>query len=93
MKILFPLALLALPFLSTPVEAGIRYPNLAGGEYCDLRKAGVDHDQSLEIAVEAGYDYDFVDTQVTYGGDVVSLGSLKMADYINTMCPQYFRNR
>ena len=90
MKILFSLALVAFPFLSVPAQADIRYPNLAGSEYCSLRSAGVSHDEALTLAVEEGYDYDYVDAKVTVGGNRVSRNSVKMAQYINTMCPELF---
>ena len=73
--------------------ADIRWPNLAGKEYCSLRRMGVSHQSSLRAAIIEGSDHDYQSPNlVLEDGTVVSAGSTKMANYILTVCPSLFPN-
>ena len=91
MKTLFALLLLA-P-IATPAVADIRWPNLAGAEYCSMRENGVSHDSALETAIRENWDSDYTSPTITLeDGRVTDKDSYDMADYINVMCPELFGN-
>ena len=86
MKLFFAMTSIAL--MATPAHAGLRWPSLAGSEYCELRSAGVDHDSAMQAAIDKGVDPDFDDRLVTIDGEYFSIGSVKMLLHIKNSCRQ-----
>ena len=83
------IALLALlPLAIGPAQADIRYPNTAGSKFCELRRQGVNIDDAMRVAVEAGWDSTYTArTLIREDGSTVDEDVLEMSSYIQTMCP------
>lgn len=83
------IALLAIiPLAAGAAQADIRYPNLAGDKFCELRARGVSVDDALESAIDYGWDSTYTSRTLTRDdGTTIDEDVLEMSSYIGTMCP------
>ena len=97
MKLFTTIAAAAVTLTSFAIEpanaGGIRWPSLAGAEFCSLRRIGADFDSAIKGAMADGYDPNWTETvYIKVGGESYSKGYLDFYRHITTACPE-FANR
>ena len=68
-----------LTLLAGPAAAQSIEPHAAGARYCQLRGSGIDHDQSLAVAIRDSLDMTRVPVMVTRDGKPTSLDVIDFA--------------
>ena len=84
------LAALAL-LLTLPAQAGSFYPNLYGVRYCELRRAGIERQEAIKVAMAENWSSSRQSVKVTIQGQQVSTDSLTAALYIQNNCPEFLK--
>lgn len=68
------------------------YGNLAGLKYCQLRQAGVSHDDALTFAIRDNLSVTGEREPVfrTASGQETTNSAVTFANFVSSMCPQYW---